>query len=117
MEPAWLPNLAGGVSIWSLARDLNRADRFDGRLLVPIVDGPDNLPVRVEWNVTGLVPVEEARAADPDGVARALDDFAKCVERAVLLFDEPGFAKYRAAFTLPALSSEHWFYGGGKLSV
>ena len=54
---SWLPNLVGGVSIWKLAPDLNEARFFDGRLLVPETEGSDSLPARVEWDLTGLVPL------------------------------------------------------------
>lgn len=109
---AWLPNLVGEVSMWNLAGDLNRPSLFDGRLLVPSLEGPDNLPTRVEWNVTGLVPLAEA-----GDVERAIEEFAQCVERAAELFDDPAFAKFRPAFTLPSLESPHYFYGAGKLFV
>lgn len=114
---AWLPNLTAGISIWSLASDLNRPALFDGRLLVPRVEGPSNLPVKIEWNVTGLVPLAEARRTHPVEAERAIDDFARCVERALATFEQEGFAKHRAAFTLPSLDGPHYFFSpdDGKL--
>jgi outer membrane protein OmpA-like peptidoglycan-associated protein len=114
---AWLPNLVGEVSMWNLAGDLNRPAVFDGRLLEPSIEGPDNLPTKVEWNVTELVPLAEARAIDPEGVERAIADFARCVESARVLFEDPAFAKLRPAFTLPSIESPHYFFGDGRLFV
>ncbi len=114
---AWLPNLTAGVSIWSLASDLNRAALFDGRLLVPRLEGPANLPRGVEWNVTGLVPLAEAKRTHSAEVEHAIAEFAERVERALALFEQEGFARHRAAFTLPSLEGPHYFFGphDGKL--
>jgi hypothetical protein len=115
-EPAWLPNLAGGVSIWNLAPDLNRRELFDARLLEPALEGPANLPTEVEWNVSGLEPLALARERDPQGVRVALEDLAACAERAAARFEEAGsgYDKFRGAFTLPAIDLDggaHYFFG------
>lgn len=117
----WLPNLARGVSVWKLVDDLNDEALFDGRLLEPETEGPDNLPTAVLWDVEGLLPLAEAKRAHPEALRRAIMDFHICIERSRPFF-EPGqsFDDYRDAFTLPTLRTDegrHYFYDpdGGKL--
>ena len=112
---SWLPNLVGGVSIWKLAPDLNEEHLFDGRLLVPETEGSDSLPARVEWDLTGLVPLPEARDEYPERVQAAIDDFFSCLERTAAVFQEggSGFDRYKEAFTVPAVSLDdgaHYFF-------
>ena len=114
-ESAWLPNLVGGVSIWKLAPDLNEEQFFDGRLLVPETEGSDSLPVRVEWDLTGLVPLPEARVEHAAEVEKATADFFACLERTAEVFEKggSGYDKYKEAFTVPALGADggaHYFY-------
>jgi hypothetical protein len=114
-EESWLPNLVGGVSIWKLAPDLNEAQFFGGRLLVPETEGSDSLPVRVEWDLTGLIPLAEARASHPEAVEAAIADFFACLERTAKVFQTggSGYDKYREAFTIPGLDADdgaHYFF-------
>ena len=108
---SWLPNLVGGVSIWKLAPDLNEEQFFDGRLLVPETEGSDSLPARVEWDLTGLVPLAEARAEYPARVEKATEDFFACLERTAEVFEKggSGYDKYKEAFTVPAPQLEQHF--------
>ncbi|HVY47633.1 MAG TPA: hypothetical protein VHB21_17205, partial [Minicystis sp.] len=110
----FLPNLVGGVSIWKLARDLNEEKFFGGRLLVPETEGSDSLPVTVRWKLEGLVPLRDARARFPEDAERAVADFVACVKRVAAEFDDPksGYAKYKSAFTVPALdaSADNYFF-------
>ena len=121
---SWLPNLVGGVSIWKLAPDLNEEQFFDGRLLVPDTEGSDSLPVRVEWDLTGLVPLPEAREEHAGEVETAIKEFFTCLERTAQVFEKggSGYDKYKAAFTVPALDADggaHYFFDSsdGKLKV
>ena len=82
----WLPNLVAGVSIWKLAVDLNEKKFFDGRLLVPETEGSDSLPIKVTWNVVGLLPLREARAAHPAEAEAAMHDFFACLEKVAAEF-------------------------------
>lgn len=112
---SWLPNLIGGVSIWKLAPDLNEEQFFDGRLLVPETEGSDSLPVRVEWDLTGMIPLPEARERHPAEVTSAVGQFFTCLERTAKVFEAggSGYDKYKAAFTVPALDADggaHYFY-------
>ncbi|MCB9593555.1 MAG: OmpA family protein [Sandaracinaceae bacterium] len=107
-----MPNLVAGTSVWNLVRDLNAPGLFDGRLLEPEIDGPDSLPTAVEWDLTGLVPLAEARAAQPVEVQLAIDAFLVCLERAERWLDDEG-QRYHDAFTLPSLGLDdgaHYFY-------
>jgi hypothetical protein len=118
-DATWLPNLVGGTSIWKLAVDLNEAKFFDGRLLVPETEGSESLPVTVRWDLTGLVPLKDARAAQPDAVAAAVTEFQACLERVAKVFSTPnsGFDKYKDAFTVPSLDSNegaNYFYSPEK---
>ncbi len=111
----WLPNLVGGVSIWKLAVDLNEPKFFDGRLLVPETEGSESLPVTVRWDLSGLVPLAEARASDPAGTSAAIADFQACLERTAKVFSTPnsGYDKYKQAFTVPSLDADggsNYFY-------
>lgn len=111
----WLPNLVGGVSIWKLAVDLNEPKFFDGRLLVPETEGSESLPVTVRWDVTGLVPLDEARAKHPAEVEAAVAEFKAALERVAKVFATPnsGYDKYKDAFTVPALDAggaANYFY-------
>lgn len=103
----WLPNLVGGVSIWKLAVDLNEPKFFDGRLLVPETEGSDSLPVTVRWDLTGLVPLKEARAKYPNDVDAAVKDFQGALERVAKVFatKDSGFDKYKTAFTVPSVDA------------
>ncbi|MCZ7681791.1 MAG: hypothetical protein M5U28_24575 [Sandaracinaceae bacterium] len=121
---SWLPNLVGGVSIWKLAPDLNEEQFFDGRLLVPETEGSDSLPVRVEWDLTGLVPLPDAREEHAGRVDDAVREFFACLERTAQVFEKggSGYDKYKAAFTVPALDADggaHYFFdpSDGKLKV
>lgn len=118
VERGWVPNLVAGVSVWGLADDLNAPPLFDGRLLEPDVDGPDTLPTAVEWDLTGLMPLADARARHPVKVALAVDAFLTCLRRAEAWLDDDG-ARFADAFTLPPLTSEHYFYSprSGRLFV
>ena len=116
---SWLPNLVGGVSIWKLAPDLNEEQFFGGRLLVPETEGSDSLPARVEWDLTGLVPLPEARAEFPDRVERACAEFFACLERTAAVFEKggSGYDKYKEGFTVPAMSADggaHYFFDPGE---
>ena len=111
----WLPNLVGGVSIWKLAVDLNEAKFFDGRLLVPETEGSESLPITVRWDLTGLVPLKDARAKHPNDVEKAVKDFQGALERVAKVFatKDSGFDKYKTAFTVPAVDAEdggNYFY-------
>lgn len=110
-QATWLPNLVGGVSIWKLAPDLNEPKFMGGRLLVPETEGSESLPVTVRWELTGLQPLAEARASDPEGTAAAIADFQACLERTAKAFATPnsGYDKYKQAFTVPAIDAD-----GGK---
>lgn len=118
VERGWVPNLVAGVSVWGLSDDLNAPSLFDGRLLEPDVDGPDNLPDSVEWDLTGLIPLVEARERHPVKVALAIDAFFVCLRRAEAWLEADG-VRFADAFTLPPLSSEHYFYAPrrGRLYV
>jgi hypothetical protein len=111
----WLPNLVGGVSIWKLAVDLNEAKFFDGRLLVPETEGSESLPVTVRWDLTGLVPLRDARAKYPSDVDKATKDFKDALDRVAKVFatKDSGFDKYKTAFTVPSVDAEdggNYFY-------
>jgi hypothetical protein len=111
----WLPNLVGGISIWKLARDLNEAQFFDGRLLVPETEGTDALPTTVRWDVTGLLPLPEARRTYPAEVEASIRDFLARLEKvaAELSNEGSGYHKFKEAFTVPALDASggaHYFY-------
>ncbi|MBZ0115701.1 MAG: hypothetical protein K8H88_01810, partial [Sandaracinaceae bacterium] len=114
-QESWLPNLVGEASIWKLARDLNEEQFFDGRLLVPDTEGSDSLPVRVTWDLTGLIPLPEAREQEPERVRKATEDFFVCLERTAAVFEKggSGYDKYKKAFTVPALDADggaHYFF-------
>ena len=118
-EATWLPNLVGGTSMWKLAVDLNEAKFFDGRLLVPETEGSESLPVTVRWDLTGLIPLAEARTKHPEDVAQATKDFQAALERVAKVFATPnsGFDKYKSAFTVPSLDAENgsnYFYSPEK---
>lgn len=118
-EATWLPNLVAGTSIWKLGVDLNEPKYFDGRLLVPETEGSESLPVTVRWDLTGLVPLEEARASHPDEVLAAIKEFQGCLEHVAKLFATPnsGFDKYKDAFTVPSLEgagAANYFYSPSK---
>ena len=104
----WLPNLVGGVSIWKLAVDLNEAKFFDGRLLVPETEGSESLPVTVRWDLTGLVPLRDARAKYPGDVDKAVKDFQGALDRVAKVFatKDSGFDKYKTAFTVPSVEAD-----------
>ena len=104
----WLPNLVGGVSIWKLAVDLNEAKFFDGRLLVPETEGSESLPVTVRWDLSNLLPLNEARAKYPADVDLAIKDFKGALERVAKVFatKDSGFDKYKTAFTVPSVDAE-----------
>ena len=111
----WLPNLIGGVSIWKLAVDLNEPKFFDGRLLVPETEGSESLPVTVRWDLTGLVPLAQARAQYPADVAQATGDFQAALARVAKVFATPdsGYDKFKAAFTMPSVEADNgasYFY-------
>jgi hypothetical protein len=111
----WLPNLVGGVSIWKLARDLNAPHLFDGRLLVPDTEGPDSLPSKVTWSLSGLIPLAEARASAPADVAPAITDFLARLEKVGLELKDPasGFHRFKDAFTVPGLEADggaHYYF-------
>jgi hypothetical protein len=121
---SWLPNLVGGVSIWKLAPDLNEPQFFGGRLLVPETEGSDSLPVRVEWDLTGLVPLPEAREKHADRIEPAVAELFACLERTARVFETggSGYDRYKAAFTVPALDADggaHYFFSprDGQLKV
>ncbi|MBX3217199.1 MAG: hypothetical protein KF850_34535 [Labilithrix sp.] len=114
-DATWLPNLVGGTSIWKLAVDLNEEKFFGGRLLVPETEGSESLPVTVRWDLTGLVPLKEAREKHPDDAAAAVRDFQSALERVAKVFATPnsGFDKYKDAFTVPSLDADdgaNYFY-------
>lgn len=118
-ESTWLPNLVGGTSMWKLAVDLNESKFFDGRLLVPETEGSESLPVTVRWDLTGLVPLAEAREKHPEDVAQATKDFQDALERVAKVFATPnsGFDKYKSAFTVPSLDADggaNYFYSPAK---
>ena len=77
----WLPNLIGGVSIWKIAADLNESHMFGGRLLTPETEGSDSLPTRVEWRLTGLVPLDEARTKFGAECETAIGEFQACLKK------------------------------------
>jgi hypothetical protein len=111
----WLPNLVGGVSIWKLAIDLNEAKFFDGRLLVPETEGSESLPVTVRWDLTGLVPLRDARAKYASDVDKAVKEFQGALDRVAKVFatKDSGFDKYKTAFTVPSVEAEdggNYFY-------
>lgn len=117
-EESWLPNLVGGVSIWKLAPDLNESQFFDGRLLVPETEGSDALPARVDWDLTGLISLNEARTSHPEAVEQAIAAFFECLERTAAVFKKggSGYDRYKEAFTVPALSADggaHYFFDPG----
>jgi hypothetical protein len=123
-QESWLPNLVGGVSIWKLAVDLNDPKFMDGRLLEPDTEGSDSLPARVSWDLTGLVPLRDARRDHPAELEKAIAEFFACLEkvREQLEDADSGYDKYREAFTIPGLDVDdggHYFYGpeSGKLYV
>lgn len=118
----WLPNLVGGVSIWKLAVDLNEPKFMDGRLLVPETEGSESLPVTVRWDLSGLVPLAEAKATDPAGTSAAIADFQACLERTAKVFSTPnsGYDKYKEAFTVPSIDAEggnNYFYSAAQKKV
>lgn len=108
-DSTWLPNLVAGTSIWKLAVDLNEAKFFDGRLLVPETEGSESLPVTVRWDLTGLVPLAEAREKHPEAAAAAISDFQGALQRVAKVFSTPnsGFDKYKEAFTVPSLEADN----------
>lgn len=112
---SWLPNLVGGVSIWKLASDLNDPKHFDGRLLEPETEGSDSLPTKVSWDLTGMVPLVEARQRYPEDAERAIGAFVACLERVSEEFDDEssGYHKFKDAFTVPSLAADeggHYHY-------
>jgi len=114
-QDSWLPNLVGGVSIWKLAPDLNEEQFFDGRLLVPDTEGSESLPVRVTWDLTGLVPLPDAREQHEGELKKAVEDFFACLNRTAAVFEKggSGYDKYKEAFTVPALDADggaHYFF-------
>jgi outer membrane protein OmpA-like peptidoglycan-associated protein len=118
----FLPNLAGGISIWRRAEELNRPELLDGRLVVPMTDGPENLPVRVVWDVSGLVPLAEARRTRPGEARAAVADFVACLDRTARALERSAYAHYREALTIPDLDgagAASYFYdpGSGRLRV
>jgi len=118
VERGWVPNLVAGVSVWGLADDLNAPSLFDGRLLEPDVQGPDNLPTAVEWDLSGLMPLAEARQRHPVKTELAVDAFFVCLRRAEAWLAADG-ERFAEAFTLPPLASDHYFYAPrtGRLFV
>jgi hypothetical protein len=115
----WLPNLVGGVSIWKLAVDLNEKKFFDGSLLVPETEGSESLPVTVRWDLTNLVPLNEARAKYGPDVDAAIKDFQGALERTAKVFStkDSGFDKYKQAFTVPSVEADdggNYFYSPEK---
>jgi outer membrane protein OmpA-like peptidoglycan-associated protein len=107
----WVPNLARGASIWRLAPDLNAV--FGGRLLEPKIGGPENLPAKVEWQVTGLLTIDEARAQHSAALETAWLELLDCLERAIELFERPGYEHFKEAFSVPAFDADdggHYFY-------
>ncbi len=118
----WLPNLVGGVSIWKLASELNAPNFFDGRLLIPVTEGSESLPVTVRWDLTGLLPLHEARARSPLDVDRALTELRDALGSIAAVFATPdsGFEHYKSAFTIPALEADdgrHYLYSVAKKKV
>jgi hypothetical protein len=107
-DRVWLPNLVSGVPIWKLASDLNEPKFFDGRLLVPEVEGPGSLPTKVTWNLTGLVPLGTARDRYPKETQAATEDFMARLERVAGEFgnEASGYHKYKQAFTIPGLEAD-----------
>ncbi|MFO0664179.1 MAG: OmpA family protein [Polyangiaceae bacterium] len=108
----WMPRLTEGVSIWKLAQDLNQAALMDGALIVPETEGNPNAPRVVRWHVRNLVPLDEARARRPSEVERAIATFEAATKRLERALEERSSAyhAFRGAFSLPALSSEHYFF-------
>jgi hypothetical protein len=111
----WLPNLVGGTSIWKLARDLNETQFFDGRLLVPETEGTDALPTTVRWDVTGLLPLPEARTKHGAEAEAAIVDFLARLEKVAAEFksEASGYHKFKEAFTVPGLDADggaYYFY-------
>ncbi|HVJ90559.1 MAG TPA: hypothetical protein VM580_12210, partial [Labilithrix sp.] len=118
-DSTWLPNLVGGTSIWKLAVDLNEAKFFDGSLLVPETEGSESLPVTVRWDLTGLVPLKEAREKYPEETLAATREFESALERVAEVFATPnsGFDKYKDAFTVPSLDADdgaNYFFSPAK---
>ncbi len=114
-ETTWLPNLVGGVSIWKLAPDLNEEKFFGGRLLVPETEGSESLPTTVRWNLSGLVPLSEARSAHGADATAAVEEFRACLERVAKTFadEDSGYHRYRDALTVPSLeagTTDNYFY-------
>jgi len=117
-EESWLPNLVGGVSIWKLAADLNEDKFFGGRLLVPETEGSETLPSKVSWDLTGLVPLSQARTSHGEAVQKAIEEFFACLEAVGKVFgdESSGFHAYKDAFTIPALEAQspddgdHYFF-------
>ena len=112
---SWLPNLVGGVSIWKLASDLNDPKHFDGRLLEPETEGSDSLPTKVSWDLTGMIPLNEARQKHPQEAERAVGEFVACLKRVSAEFDDQdsGYHKFKEAFTVPGLDADegaHYHY-------
>ncbi|HHH30641.1 MAG TPA: hypothetical protein ENK57_20180 [Polyangiaceae bacterium] len=112
---SWLPNLVGGVSIWKLAGDLNDPKHFDGRLLEPETEGSDSLPTKVSWDLTGMIPLSEARHKHPEDAERAVGEFVACLKRVSAKLDDEssGYHKFKEAFTVPGLDADdgaHYHY-------
>ena len=112
---SWLPNLVGGVSIWKLASDLNDPKHFDGRLLEPETEGSDSLPTKVSWDLTGMIPLSEARQKHPEEAERAIGEFVAALKRVSAEFDDEasGYHKFKEAFTVPGLDADdgaHYHY-------
>lgn len=123
-QESWLPNLVGGVSIWKLAIDLNDPKFMDGRLLEPETEGSDSLPANVTWDLTGMLPLGEARTAHPEKIEAAIADFFACLERVKKQLEaaDSGYHKFKEAFTVPGLDADggaHYFYDAAshKLNV
>jgi hypothetical protein len=71
--------------------------------------------VTVRWDLTGLIPLKEAREKHPVAAAAAVKDFEGALERVAKVFATPssGYVKYREAFTVPSLEADggaHYFY-------
>ena len=107
--------MVGRVHLAARAPTLNVDALFAGCLVEPEVDGPDALPDRVEWDLTGLVPLAEASARHPEAVAEAERELLERAARAAELFATPAYERFREAFTLPDLERhEHWFFDPAK---
>jgi len=116
---SWLPNLVGGVSIWKLASDLNDPKHFDGRLLEPETEGSDSLPTKVSWDLTGMIPLTEARQKYPEDAERAVGELVACLKRVSAEFDDEssGYHKFKDALTVPGLDADdgaHYHYHPGE---